>query len=542
MATVIEEFVAKLGWQVDKKGLSTFTKQVSDLKSFAATGARYARNFAIGFSAFFNVTALAHARLFKLGAATSFQAETLEALDNSLSGTGLSFDTLVKASARFQAQMGDLKLGTASKEVTDALGALNISASELTKLSPEESFVRVTDAIIEMDDAQIAMSASTALLGQRAAQVVGHYRSIGQTVSQQIELYRKISLVNDESRKGTERYAAAVLDLKDIMTGISRYLAGITGAVFGPYVEQLKEWLIVNKELVRSRLKEFVQGIASAMKSLISLGSFITGIVEKLGGLGNTFKLIGIAVAAIKLAPLVMSLGTLIAMAPNLGAAFAAAGAAASASWLPVAALLAGILLIADDIWASLEGRDSLGGAIEEKLGISKTMDAITGFIASLVGLEKDEFYQTIFDAFDSISESIIKADAAVTDFMNNALWFAARILDAFGQWGDAIWMSLKSVEDKVKATIKNMLGETGVKVINSIAGFLGDRPSAVPLVGGLASRTANVTASTPTIGGAVTIYQTTNVETNASAERIAYANKLALARSLDRMRSKGVR
>ncbi|HXK36121.1 MAG TPA: hypothetical protein VJ553_00890, partial [Candidatus Paceibacterota bacterium] len=443
MSTVIEEFVAKLGWDVDSSQLKTFTAQAKGLKDFALTGARYVRNFAAGFIAFTTATAMAHTRLAKMAAVSGFATETLEALDDSLSGTGLSFDTLVKASTRFGAIMGDIKTGSASQEVADGFRAIGLAAKDLEKLSPEEQFTKTADAIISADDAQKAMSASTALFGQRAAVVIGHYRSLGKSVSELIADYRKQSMVDDESRRGTMAFADALLQTKDIFTGMARYMAGITGSVFAPYLETLNNWVILNKELVKTKIKDFVRGVATALKWLLSLAGQIKDMVRSVGGLGNAFKLFFGILLGVKLVPFLASLNGILKVSGGLGPALATAGKSLLKTWGPIGALFSLIYLLVDDILVSLRGGKSLGGWIDETAGISKWLHELPTLLG--VPVDKlDVFYQKLMDLSPIFSEGLASGfstlfDLGMAEVMRFVYGIGQGIQQVFGMLVDGI-------------------------------------------------------------------------------------------------------
>lgn len=557
MTTVIEEFVAKLGWEIDPKGLKTFTKQVSDLKGFAMTGARYARNFAIGFTGFFNVTALAHTRLTKLGEAVGLTTETLEALENSLSGTGIRFETLIQSSARLGTVLGRMKIGAASKEVTDAMKPLGLSIKDLKDLSPEDAFIKVADSIVGLEDAQMAMAVASALLGEEASRAIGHYRSLGVTVSQQLMNYRRVSLVNEESRAGTARYSEALLTLKDILLGISRYIAGMTGHVMAPYVETLQEWLIVNKELVRTNIIGFIRGIATAVRHLVSFSSFIMRLIESVGGLGNALKLVAGIILSIKLAPLLLGIQGLIATAPTLGAAFASAGAAVSASWLPMAAILGSIFLIVDDIMGALSGKRTLGGRLEKQLGISEAMHSLTAFIARMQGVDVEEFYLRLTQ--DGLGAAL---SYMFGDLKNRTIVWLKGLTDLLNEyWVKPAIRLLMYVPDKIYAGFVKLINKLGPYLSripginipkikeNSFSQYFIEKTKGREPVGAFYKTPATAripiarapqaaTVSYPwSEQGSVTINQTTNVETNASAERIAALSAQRMERALTRVR-----
>lgn len=563
MSTVIEEFVAKLGWEVDPRGLKNFKSQANDL-------GRFMRN--VGVAVVAGTTAIAGGIAFVVREFSKI--ENAEAAFTPLLGSVEKAKTLIgelnKTAATTPFQFTQLA-NAAQQLLPNMAGDIDLVIERIRMLGDTaggdkgrmQSAIRSYNRILlkgkaDLESLNIASEAGIPImraLGETmelSADKLFNSISAGEVSTEDVTAaFKHMTSEGGIYFRGMEIASKTVTGristLKDnvmlLAAEVGQHLAPEIKAVTLDLIEvakQAKEWAKANKDVIKSKFLEYVKDLRDVFRNLVDFASFLGGITEKFGGLLNTLKLIAAAVFAIKLAPLLITIGQLIAVAPTLGAVLSAAGAAVSASWLPVAALLLGLFVITDDIYGSLSGKRSLGGIIEEKLGLSDALGDFTAFIAALNGVDVNEFYLKLTQdglgsalsfMFSGVMDRTTEYFKAIADLAND--YIADPLIKVFFAIPDTIYAAFVNLVNKVGPLLSRLTGVSIPKIkMNSFSGYTAEmmKPTTFKRAGSVQVGGGN--------GAPITVALTTNVETNASAERIAFASARHLERALDRARS----
>jgi hypothetical protein len=123
----------------------------------------------------------------------------------------------------------------------------------------------------------------------------------------------------------------------------------------------------VNQELIKSGLQEFAEMVtkgfqfaAAAMSWFIDVAN---RVIRALGGIKNVVKLVGVGLAALFGAAFVGAIQAAIALVSTLGTAFLLAWAKALIVPIAVAAAIAAIILVIEDLYVWIKGGDSVFGS-----------------------------------------------------------------------------------------------------------------------------------------------------------------------------------
>jgi hypothetical protein len=146
----------------------------------------------------------------------------------------------------------------------------------------------------------------------------------------------------------------------------------------GPVVESVLNWVKVNRQLIGLRIQQFVRGLVSVG---LVLWRVFSSLVEVAQGVVKWWKLIAIVAGSVLLASIV---GITAAMIAQAGGFMAAAGSlaiyvatsiagaamtaaawwAANAPFVALAAVLAFVVLAAEDVYGYFTGADSVLGSL----------------------------------------------------------------------------------------------------------------------------------------------------------------------------------
>jgi tape measure domain-containing protein len=466
MTTVIEDFVARLGWDIDDKDLKRFKRSTEGLGHFVKrafqVGAAGAISLGFGVQRLlgaFSKVEDATAAFTPLLGSVKKAADLVERLNQEAATTPFQFENL--------SFVAEQLLPLMNRDINETIQSLrmmgDVAGGNVQKMdSVTRGFSRVLiKGRADMESLNIIAEAGIPIY-QQLGETVGvsgkklfdRMRQGKVSVEDVTETFRRMTRQGGLYFRGMDIASATlsgrVSTLKDNIilaaASLGERMAPEIKAIVDDLIDVVantRDWIIANKELVSVRMREFIQGVVSAVKGLVSLAGFVRSLVRDVGGLSNAFKILfGIMLGA-QLVPFLMSLEKILKASTGFGAAFKSAGKGILTSWGPVSALFGLIFLLVDDILASLQGRRSLGGYIAETLQISKWLYELPTLLGVPVD-RLDEFYQKLEDISPIFSKGL--ADGFTTlfgigyesilDFMDRV---GASVMQVFGMIGDGV-------------------------------------------------------------------------------------------------------
>lgn len=472
--TVIEEFVATLGWEIDSEELEEFGKQVDDLGNTLKWVAGIAAGASAALGALIVTTNRETAEMANLAQSVGLSAETLEALTGVVKNVGFQADNVVDLVEEMNNKFGEMAGLGEMTAVKESLQILNLEFKELQRLKPEEQFQKIIDAALQLEDQQKAVAAVDMLMGGEANKILGFLRAQGTTLEDILQRYKDINLLTEEGREGAQKFTMIWGQFTTTLQSVIQLFSGLVGEAMAPLVEEFTDFVVLNKDLIKTQVKQWAESVVSAFKFLWSIlrevFSVVKGVVDRLGGLKNTLKLLGLAFASIKIATLLASLKSLgVLMAAIKASKF---GDALSFLKSPVG-ILAGLLVILglaiEDLIVYFQGGNSLLGLWGDK--IAEFVDVhIASLIAALFGLSHEEFSMAVLDTFERVLQFITEDIPIAIENL------VGRFDELFSVLGD----DSASAADKVLAVFtflqENLfaLGETALQFWGGIFGAIG--------------------------------------------------------------------
>lgn len=500
----VEELVAFLGWEVDSKELDGFNDQVKSVTDTIKTVAVAVGAAAAGVATFVTLTNKATAVTLGMAEANEVAAETAEDLGRMLSIIGMDTRSVIKSFAFLNKTMGGIKTGAVSATVVDkALKGVGLRLQEIQKLTPEDQFVAVMEAARGTEDAQVAAAAATALFGREAGKMVGYFRTQTKTVRELLEIQNQMNLQTEEGRAGALRFFGALDLLEAAGQSVRESLAGLIGGGLAPLMEGWVEWIAANRELLQLKIAEWADRITKAFTWFVRgvrwVVTNVTTLVETLGGLENVLKLIGVAAGAMFTVRVISTIVTFTKMIRAAGLATTLMNASIAVTPLLIAAVLALLFLLGEDLYQFFTGGESLLGELGDRIAEFAHMN-VRPFIASLLGMTPEELdiamvkvVSSVTNFFTKTIPDIWRQGVAITEdiitWAVGSLWpILESVYDAFVSVFDRVREFVSGVASGIYETLARNLDRAIARVkgaLNSIPGLgqLLDLDTSVALV-----------------------------------------------------------
>ena len=185
-------------------------------------------------------------------------------------------------------------LGTG--EAVDVLAALNLNAAELNKLSPDEQFMKIAEAMEKVENQNDRQQLSIKMWSDTGAKLVNTFAGGAEALQ---ALRNEADIIPASAIKNAGQFNKAFVDLKGSVSTAFAMVMGPALPWFADRMEELRNWIREN----RDGLGEFAGGVGQVFSLLFRLG----GVIYKTVAPG--FKLLWTLIS-----PIVKVLGELMDM------------------------------------------------------------------------------------------------------------------------------------------------------------------------------------------------------------------------------------
>lgn len=330
MATVLDTFITRFGFQTDKSGLKQAEKGLSDFKNTAIKIAATVGGI-LGGGFFITKIAEAADETIKWADANGLAVETLGELEFAVQRQGGSIDGLRASLSNMNRAIGEVERGTGRAKLAFEDYGLSIKKANGQTLTADELFIRLNKKFVGLSKAKqfdlamkMGIDKKTILLLQTAPDEIARLR-------------REAARFGVLSRRDAVKAAAYVDGLTNVAQVISAIKFEIGGLVFEP-------------------LTKFFNKIADAVVMLKKHKSILKDLLKVLGAVGTAFLAVG-------------------------ARAFIAWLAALSPITLLIAAIgfvVAALLILKEDFIAWKNGANSAIGDVVKKFpSLGKVIDGI---------------------------------------------------------------------------------------------------------------------------------------------------------------------
>lgn len=159
-----------------------------------------------------------------------------------------------------------------------------------------------------------------ALVGQTGADLVPMLNAGKKGIEELRKEAHELGIVlSDEDLKAAEAFNDNLSRLWRTLQGVGRYIGSLLIPIFDDVVISLKDWILANRELIQSKVKEWVEKLRErlpelkkqffeVMEKVKNFFVLIAENLEKFGGFATALKILGVVIAG----PLLLSIGLLI--------------------------------------------------------------------------------------------------------------------------------------------------------------------------------------------------------------------------------------
>jgi hypothetical protein len=196
----------------------------------------------ISFGALINQALQAASALNDTAIKTGISIDALQRLQFAAGLSGGSLENVSGAVGRMQKAL--ITAGEGSKEATEALNRLGLSANQILALSPDKQFEAIAVAIAAIEDPAARTTAAMALFGKSGAELVPTLVAIG-TNSEEInaQLSAIGGPVSAEAIAKVDTLGDQLDILKTAGKNTAIELAALASVVLGPVLQATNEWI-----------------------------------------------------------------------------------------------------------------------------------------------------------------------------------------------------------------------------------------------------------------------------------------------------------
>jgi hypothetical protein len=410
MATgkVIRELLVALGVKTDEASVKKYDAALASVKkSMLAVGA-VAAGATLALYKLAKSAAEAGNEAYKGAQRTGTNTDAYQELAYAAKKSGVEVDQLELALRRLAVQ-GD-KTADFQDGASKGLAEFGISVTDATgKLKTTDVLLMETAALFSgMEDGVRKTAMAQQLFGRSGAMLIPFLNKGSEGIAKLREEAKRMGLVLDaQGIQSARDFMGALKEAKTSVEGLKMAVGMALLPVFAPMLTAMKDWIAANKEVIATKVKEWVT----------DFGDRVNYVVEGLGGweeatnkLSTAFKVMLGIWAGSKI------VGTLSALWPALSAAGTAiAGIFAGLAGPEIAAIVAGVVLIIgwlvglyliiDDLWTLFRGGDSAIGRFIVKF---RETEGVVGSLARVV-----EAFVRIWAQGGKLIQAVVRAVGA---------------------------------------------------------------------------------------------------------------------------------
>jgi hypothetical protein len=367
----VAELVAELGLELDGGQFAAGTKAIEGianaLKALAIwKGVTVFKNWIMETA---NVADAAK----KMGDRWAVTTEAVQELDYAAKQNDTSFSELAQGVLKAERRLDGVgkKSGGAAKALRD----LGVSAKEFKALALDEKIERLADGFKGLDDKEAADLAQKLGLGKGPLLLL---KSGSEGIRELREEARLLGLViDDATATAFEEWNDDIARVKGAITGLKNDAVVAVLPVLHEVTKGIFAWIKANRELMKTRLEQFLRIVVDLAKGLVKVAGTIYDIFLTIAPIIDN-----VAGAFANL----LSIGT------EAGAELQAVAIGVAAVWalanLPIIlliGLIAAAILIVDDLWSGFQGGDSVMGELLDAAGKALGESGIGRLVTDLI-------------------------------------------------------------------------------------------------------------------------------------------------------------
>lgn len=435
---IVDELVTILGLEVDKKANANagkFEKMLGGIASVAKQAGAALVAMSGAAIAINSVTT----EFDNMAKSVGLTTDELKAWQGVLDGTQFTTDNVIDLVEELNNKIGESTgLGEQITPVKEAFKILGLEFERVSKLSPEEQFLAVTEAAKAMEDSAQAAAAADILMGGEANKIIGILRNQEGSIRDLLDAQRQYNFLTEEGIKGAKESTKEFNILRRVVTSLGQDIAGKAGAGIAVATAAMTDFIIANHELISSGIGQVIEGISLGFEMVGDAISFVMDAVSKflpdLTFLGEGLDLVQF-----------IGIGTVGVLTALAGAAYVAA-----APFVVMGAKIVAAIAVIEDLYTWLNGGDSvIGGFVDAFAERFPNIAAAAGEAAMAI----KEFFSDAFDFILSMIDPVLDGLKQIGDFIGGVIISGLDRLDS--------WLGEESAPVQTQMPAQVMQGAT---------------------------------------------------------------------------------
>lgn len=257
------DIVASLKFVANTKAVNVFSAAMRKASiSIAAAGAAMVAMAAVAIRSAAAVNKNASVQ-HALNRALGLSTDLIQGLEYEFGSINKTSADVRNAFSKLNEQLVKIDQGLpGAQELTKYVDLLGISVKDLLDMKPDDRLLAVYNALDKFKDGALAANVATQLLGESGREMVGALRTQGKSIFDLAEKGKSYISETDKSREKATAFTAALDELKARMDSVSKLFYGEMGGALQFVVDGMNEFLKANKELIRTKIGEWMEKLA----------------------------------------------------------------------------------------------------------------------------------------------------------------------------------------------------------------------------------------------------------------------------------------
>ena len=407
----IADLFARLGLRTDKKAFTAGDRLLTGIKT-ALVGV-VAFKSVKWFGSLITDTAQSADQFAKMSKQIGISTEGLQQLEFAAEISGSNIAVLRTGLQRFARTADDTTRG--SKEAKDAFKEVSLSATDAAgNLKPVDVLLAgVADKFATMEDGTKKTAVAMRLFGRSGALLIPLLNEgsagIDKLRKEFVELGGQIS---GESAAAFEQMNDDTLRVKTALRGLRNQAVIALLPVISKLVKGLLAWVKANKKLLQKRLQTAMKVLLTI---LITVGKVLGTVIDILSVMEGHFDLLAIAIMSAVVAFKVLKFASI-----KAALASAAAWTLALFPFVLMAAAIAAVALLVQDLWKWFSGGDSVLKELWQsfKTGVA---DGISGLVKDSIDgwrMLFTKFFAWVKDRIEWVGRKIRSVARSIKTFI----------------------------------------------------------------------------------------------------------------------------
>ncbi|WP_302805078.1 hypothetical protein [Cloacibacillus porcorum] len=394
--------------------------------------------------------------------------EAWQELRHAAEMSGIEGDSMGTMLAKLNKRLAEAASGSEEATKWFKRAGIAVTDSKGRARSAESVFMDLADVFEKHRNGTKKTALAMGLFEEEGTKLIPLLNSGKKGIEKMRQEARDLGIVMDEkTAKASEAFNDNVSRMIKVVKGLAFNLGSQLIPIFNDLVVSIKAWIEQNRELIKTRIKEWVDDLKKNLpelkekffKLINGVKDFITtlsDVVEKLGGFENILKIVGVYLA-----------GSFIASLAS--AAYAVMGFGVALMTNPAGWILLGIATAAMAVFYAFKHWDGISGVLKSLLsGIVQTVGEIFCFFADVfvvlpakVILMILKIGAGIINGISSIWKSIMSNTKSkingLLEFLSGIDLFeiGSNILTSLGEGMKSAWAWLKGWFDDILKSFK---------------------------------------------------------------------------------------